>query len=61
MLDYIDRLKSFLSIRLIIGMNNTGAEASYNNNNPTVTYLKPTVCSSAGTGDFIPYLAKKIH
>ena len=56
MLEYIDPLKSFLSIRLVIGMNNSAASANYTSG--TVSCLKPIVCSTAGCGDFIPYLAK---
>ena len=58
MLEYIDPLKSFLSTRLVIGMNATAASATYTSG--TVSCLKSIVCSTAGCGDFIPYLAKKI-
>ena len=58
MLEYIDPLKSFLSICLVIGINNTAASANYTTG--AVSCLKPIVCSTAGCGDFIPYLAKKI-
>ena len=56
MLEYIDPLKSFLSIRLVIGMNNTAASATYTSG--TVSCIKPIQCTTAAVGDFIPYLAK---
>ena len=57
MLEYIDPLKSFLSIRLVIGMNNTAAGAAYTSG--TVSCIKPIQCTTANVGDFILYLAKK--
>ena len=56
MLEYIDPLKSFLSICLVIGINNTAASANYTTG--AVSCLKPIVCSTVNSGDFIPYLAK---
>ena len=56
MLEYMDPLKSFLSIRLVIGMNVTAGNLEYTSG--TVTCLKPIQCTTAGCGDFIPYLAK---
>ena len=58
MLEYIDPLKTFMSIRLVIGMNNTAADAAYTSG--TVSCIKPIQCKTANIGDFIPYLAKKI-
>ena len=56
MLEYIDLLKTFMSIRLVIGINNTAAAADYTS--AAVTCLKPIPCWTANVGDFIPYLAK---
>ena len=56
MLEYIDPLKSFLSIRLVIGMNINNASATYTSG--TVSCIKPIQCTTAGVGDFIPYLTK---
>ena len=56
MLEYIDPLKTFMSIRLVIGINNTAAAADYTST--AVTCLRPIPCSTANVGDFIPYLSK---
>ena len=56
MLEYIDPLKTFTSIRLVIGMNNTAAAADYTSG--AVSCIRPIQCTTANVGDFIPYLAK---
>ena len=56
MLEYVDPLKTFMSVRLVIGMNVTAGNLDYTRG--TVTCLKPIPCSTANVGDFIPYLAK---
>ena len=57
MLEYVDPLKTFLSIRLVIGLNNTANAANYNTVN--VSCLKPLANTTNTNSDFVPYLAKK--
>ena len=57
MLEYIDPLKSFLSIRLVTGMNATAGNLNYTSG--TVTCLKPIPCTTRNVDDFIHYLVKK--
>ena len=59
MLEYVDPLKTFLSIRLVIGLNNTANAANYNSVN--VSCLKPLANTTNTNRDFVPYLAKKTH